>query len=102
MSADPSPVAWPPVSPARLAESVAALAARVGEPEIRTQLHALGAVLANLGAERDGAGERALLVAEIEGRLQRGESVQPPLLRRLAALDRAAVQPVDWSAASSG
>jgi hypothetical protein len=102
MSVDPSLDAWPPVSLQRLSESVAALAARVSEPDVKTQLHALSAVLANVGAERDGAPERARLIGRLELRLAREEGVNLQALRRLARLDRAAVHPVDWSAASSG
>ncbi len=108
MSADPSPDAgppldaWPPVSLRRLSESVAALALRVSEPDVRTQLHALSAVLSNVGAERDGAQERARLIDGLEQRLEREGGLDLQALRRLAALDRAAVHPVDWSAASSG
>lgn len=101
MSTDPSTVtAWPPVSIERLSESVVALADRVAEADVRAQLHALGAILANLGAERTGQPERERLIGEYARDAVRGGPQALEVLRRLAALDRSAVMPVDWSAAS--
>src|SRR5207249_11619004 len=53
--------AWPPVETGRLADALAALAERVAERDVRAQLHALGAVLRNLGGEAAGAEERRAL-----------------------------------------
>lgn len=94
--------AWPPVSLQRLAESVDRLAGRVAEADVRVQLHALSAVLLNLGAERTGDAERERLMAEYGRLADRADETAVAVLRRLAALDRAAVTPVDWSAASGG
>jgi hypothetical protein len=90
------------VSLERLARSVSALAEQVAETDIRAQLHALGAVLANLGGESADAAERERLVAEYERLADTDEASALDVLVRLAALDRATVAPVDWSAASGG
>lgn len=85
----------------RLAAAVTALAQRVAEPEVRTQLHALAGVVANLDVAppRDAdADEGALHEAMAAG----NESEVVRLARRIAAAERARVKRVDWSAASGG
>jgi hypothetical protein len=101
-SEPPSTTAWPPVSLPRLAESVTRLADRVAEADVRVQLRALSAVLVNLSAERTGDAERQRLAAEYARLADAADASAVAVLRRLAALDRAAVTPVDWSAASDG
>jgi hypothetical protein len=89
--------AWPPVEPERLADAVELLADRVEERDVRAQLNALAAVLRNVGRESEGEAERQ--------ELQRALAERPDdldVLRRLAALNRAAVRPVDWSAVTGG
>jgi len=93
--------AWPAPSPDRLADAVAALAERVGEREIRAQLHALTGVLRNLGRETLDAEARSRIGAELADAVAAGaEQRTIALMRELARLDRAAVRAVDWSAAS--
>jgi hypothetical protein len=93
----------PPVDPVRLADAVAALAGRSGEPEVRAQLHALSGLVRNLDAPAVPAGERAPLEAEIERAIARDDEPGAiAAMRRLAALERAPIRPIDWSAASGG
>lgn len=103
MNPKPPTTAWPPPSLPQLAATVVALAGRVSESDMRTQLYALAAVIENLGAENTDTDERRALEARLAVALA---SEDEPLalleLRRLTALDRAAVHPVDWSAASRG
>jgi hypothetical protein len=87
----------------RLAEVVSALAARAADPELRTQLHALSGIVANLDAKALDRGRRA----ELEGRIEAGiEAEDEPLvlaaMAELAALEREPLRWVDWSAASGG
>jgi hypothetical protein len=97
------PGAWPAPSLARIAANVAALAARVAEPDVRSQLHALAALVENLGGEaRDGERRRALEQQLAAALAADDERRALATLRELTALDRAAVHPVDWSAASGG
>jgi len=93
--------AWPAPSPDRLADAVAALAERVGERDIRAQLHALTGVLRNLGRETLDGEARSRIGAELADAVAAGaEQRAIALMRELARLDRAAVRAVDWSAAS--
>lgn len=98
-----APSAWPPVPADRLADAVVALAGRIAEPDVRAQLHALSGVLRNLGAEGAGADARdsheRALAAALRDEDERGVL---EALRRLSAVNRGAVVPVDWSAASGG
>jgi hypothetical protein len=92
-----------PPPPERLAAAVAALAARVGEPEARAQLHALGALLDGYEPEAAGAVEGESLEESIRVAIEAED--EPGLvraMRELAGLDRAAVRGVNWSAASGG
>jgi hypothetical protein len=89
--------------PERLADAVTALATRATDPEVRAQLHALDGLLRALAAPAPEPAQRAPLVAAIDAAIERGEEhAAIAAMRRLAALDRAAVPSVDWSAASRG
>jgi hypothetical protein len=93
--------AWPPLAGERLGDAVAALAERVSEADVRAQLHALASILRNLGREAEGGEERRALSTALVAAVAAGEEEQAiEVARRLAALDRAAVRPVDWTAAS--
>jgi hypothetical protein len=87
----------------RLAEAVTALAGRVAEPEARAQLYALGGILRNIALEPPDRDARSALERAVVGAMRDGdEAAAIAAMRRLAALDRAPLQPVDWSAASGG
>jgi hypothetical protein len=93
--------AWPPVGRDRLAQAVTSLAGRAETPEQRAQLHALAAIVRNLGSEEKHADERAELERAIDRALEAGaEDEALQAARKLAAADRRAVDPVDWAAAS--
>jgi hypothetical protein len=94
---------WPAYDRERLADAVAALADRVEKHDVRAQLHALSAVIRNLGREEIGAAERARCARDLTAALAADdEEAVTTALRRLAAVNREAVRPVDWSAASGG
>lgn len=95
--------AWPAYDPERVAAAVAALAERVAEKDVRVQLHALSAVIRNLGREGMRADERALHAAALAEALaaEDDDGIMGPL-RRLTKVNRDTVRPVDWSAASGG
>jgi hypothetical protein len=87
----------------RLAEVVEELAERSQDPPVRTQLHALVGVIANLGIEDPDLGRRAELERRIEAGMAAGEEdAVLAAMAALAALERAPLRRVDWSAASSG
>jgi hypothetical protein len=95
--------AWPPVETDRLADALAALAERVVERDVRAQLHALGAVLRNLGGEEADMEERRRLADELAAACAEGDEPRAlAALRELAALDRGARRAVDWSAVTGG
>ena len=99
----PSREAWPAPTPDRLADAVAALAERVAAVVVRAQLHALSAVLRNIGRETLDGEARNRLGAELAEAVTAGDEQRTiALMRELARLDRAAVRAVDWSAASGG
>ncbi len=92
-----------PPSAERLAAAVAALAGRVSEPEARAQLHALGALLDGYEPDAPGTDAREPLEQAILTAIEAED--EPGLvraMRALAAIDRAAVRDVNWSAASGG
>lgn len=100
---DGAPHTTPAVEPDRLSAAVAALAAAAAQPEVRTQLHALSGILANLVPQPVDEAERTRLEAELSGALDAGdEPAVVGAMRRLAALDRARIRPVDFSLASRG
>jgi hypothetical protein len=95
--------AWPPVAPDRLADALAALAGRVAERDVKAQLHSLAAVLRNLGGDGADADARLQLERAVaEAVAEEDEARAVAALRELTSLNRAAVRPVDWSAATGG
>ena len=101
MSAAQRASAWPPVAPGRLADAVAVLADRVAERDVRAQLHALADILRNLGGETAGEDARRELERSLAAALaEEDEQRAVAAARALARTNRAAVSPVDWSAAS--
>ena len=87
----------------RLAASVALLIERVGEPEVRAQLHALVPLLEHFDAQAPDPVARG----ELEDAIDRAiaDEDEPALIAamvKLAALDRSAAGTVAWSAASGG
>jgi hypothetical protein len=87
----------------RLAASVRALATSVADPDARAQLHALAGILDNLAVPQPPVQERASAAADVASAMAAGD--EPSAIaaaRRLAALDRAGLRHVDWSAASGG
>jgi len=95
--------ASPPVSHDRLAGAVAELSRRVGQPELRAQLNALGALLSNLESHVASQEARVPLEAAISRAVQvDDEQGVIAAMRRLAAVDRAVLAAVDWSAVTGG
>jgi hypothetical protein len=95
--------AWPPAAPDRLADALTALAGRVAERDVRAQLHSLAAVLRNLGGEAAGAEERLELERALAAAVAAADEPRAvAALRDLTRLNREAVGPVDWSAATGG
>lgn len=87
----------------RLAEAVGALATRVREPELRAQLHALDGIVRNLAIPAPDPAQGAELEAALRAAMDDDdEAAAIAAMRRLAALERAPLQPVDWSSASGG
>ena len=87
----------------RLADAVSALARRVDDPLVRAQLHALGGIARNLDAPPPDPAARRELEGAIDAALDAGdEPAALAAMRRLAALEREPIRPVDWSAASGG
>jgi len=85
----------------RVAAAVTALGRRSAEPDVRAQLAALSALVRNLGDGPPPA--RAELEAALDAALAAGdEAAVVAAARALARAERAAVVPVDWSAASHG
>jgi hypothetical protein len=87
----------------RLAEAVRALAERSQEAPVRTQLHALSAVIANLDVEDVDPARRAELVRRLDAGIEADEErAVLSAMAELAALERGPLRRVDWSAASGG
>jgi hypothetical protein len=87
----------------RLADAVRALAARATDQEVRAQLHALDALVRGLSRATVTPAQRAPLEAALDAAMERGDERDAIIaMRRLAALQRAGVPSVDWSAASRG
>jgi hypothetical protein len=87
----------------RLAAAAAALVGRVDDPVARAQLHALAALLDGYEEGGEDDGRRTALEQAIAAAIEDGdEGALIPAMRRLAAIDRAAVRSVNWSAASGG
>jgi hypothetical protein len=86
------------LDPDRLADTVAALAARTPDGSVRAQLHALAGIVRNAGRE---PADTAALAAAVDTALEReDEPAAIAAMRRLAAAERAGLRAVDWSAAS--
>jgi hypothetical protein len=86
----------------RLAASVRALATSVADLGVRAQLHALAGILDNLEVPPPAA-DRAAAVADVASAMAQSDEARAiAAARRLAALDRAGLRHVDWSAASGG
>jgi hypothetical protein len=95
--------ASPPVAKDRLAGAVSDLAARVEAPDVRAQLNALAALLVNLSSHVASDDARRPLERSIVAAIDAGdEAAAISAMRRLAALDRSVLGPVDWSAVTRG
>jgi hypothetical protein len=95
--------ASPPVGQDRLADALSDLAARIEAPDVRAQLNALAALLRNLGSQVAADDVRGPLEAGIAAAIEVGdEAATISAMRRLAALDRSVLAPVDWSAVTRG
>jgi hypothetical protein len=87
----------------RLADAVGALAGRAGGADVRAQLHALAGILRNLDAPGVDEAQRDALAQRLAAAMRDDdEPAAIDAMRRLAALDRAPLRGVDWSAASGG
>lgn len=96
-------LAWPPADAQRLADVVQALAGDVGEPDVRAQIHAVAALLANLGAEDADQQQREALEQDLAAALAAEDEADVlAAVRRLARLNRRLVTPVDWTAVTGG
>lgn len=79
------------------------LTRRVASPEVRSQLGALGALLANLDSQTAPDAARYELEVAIATAIDgNDEAAAVAAMRSLAALDRAVLTPVDWAAVSRG
>lgn len=97
------PEAWPAPAPDRLADAIATLADRIEEGDVRAQLHALSGVVRNIGRETLDSEARMRIGAELADAVAAEDERRAIVaMRKLARLNRAAVRPVDWSAASGG
>jgi hypothetical protein len=95
--------ASPPVSHDRLADALSDLASRIEAPDVRAQLNALAAVLGNIGSHVAPDDARRPLEASIAAAVEAGDEAGAiAAMRRLAALDRSVLVPVDWSAVTRG
>jgi hypothetical protein len=93
----------PPVGNDRLAGALSDLAARIEAPDVRAQLNALAALLVNLSSPVASDGARRLLEGSIAAAIDAGDEAGAiSAMRRLAALDRSVLAPVDWSAVTRG
>jgi hypothetical protein len=97
------PTAWPSPDLEQLAVAAEGIAERLEEPELRAQVFGLAAVIRNLGREQLGGHERAATQAALAAAVAGDdEAAAVAELRRLAALDRAALLPVDWNKVTGG
>lgn len=95
--------ASPPVGRDRLADALSDLAARIEAPDVRAQLNALAALLSNLGSQVAPDDARGPLEAAIVAAIDAGDEAGAiSAMRRLAALDRSVLAPVDWPAVTRG
>ncbi|HUA72290.1 MAG TPA: hypothetical protein VMA96_14445 [Solirubrobacteraceae bacterium] len=92
-----------PVAQDRLADALSDLAAGIEAPDVRAQLNALAALLGNLGRPVASDDVRRPLEESIAAAIGAGDEAGAiSAMRQLAALDRSALAPVDWSAATRG
>jgi hypothetical protein len=95
--------ASPPVGQHRLADALSDLAAHIDAPDVRAQLNALAALLGNLGSQVAPDDARGTLEESIAAAVRSGDEAGAiSAMRRLAALDRSMLAPVDWSAVTRG
>jgi hypothetical protein len=95
--------ASPPIGQHRLADALSELATRIEAPDVRAQLHALAALLGNLGSQVAPDDVRGPLEVAITAAIEVGDEAGAiSAMRRLAALDRSVLAPVDWSAVTRG
>jgi tryptophanase len=90
--------------PERLAAAITGLADGVEDGFLRTQLHAVAALVEHLDARPLGVvAESGALAREIDAAMAAGdEAAVIGAARRLASAERATVRPVDWTQVSSG
>jgi hypothetical protein len=90
--------------PQRLAAAVRGLAGGVADAYLKTQLHAIAALLAHLEARPIGvvAESPALARAMDEAMAAGDETAAIAAARRLARAERTTVGAVDWAAVNSG
>ena len=92
-----------PVAQDRLADALSDLAARIDSPDVRAQLNGLAALLLNLGSQVPSDDVRRPLEESMLKAIDAGDEAGAiSAMRRLAALDRSVLAPVDWSAVTSG
>lgn len=95
--------AWPPPDLNRLADVVRILAEEVEPPEVRAQIHAVGALLRHIGREVGDEQARAQSGQRIAQAVADGdEAAMVQAMRELTSRDRSLVDPVDWSAVTGG
>ena len=95
--------ASPPVATDRLAGALSDLAARIEAPDVRAQLNGLAALLGNLSSDVPSDDARRPLEGSIAAAIDAGDEAGAiSAMRRLAALDRSVLAPVDWSAVTRG
>lgn len=95
--------ASPPVATDRLAGALSELAARIEAPDVRAQLYGLAALLGNLSSEVASDDAHRPLERSIAAAIDAGDEAGAiSAMRRLAALDRSVLAPVDWSAVTRG
>jgi len=92
-----------PVAQDRLADALSDLAGRIEAPDVRAQLNSLAALLGNLGSRVASDDVRRPLEEAIAAAIDAGDEAGAiSAMRQLAALDRSALAPVDWSAVTRG
>lgn len=95
--------ASPPVATDRLAGALSELAARIEARDVRAQLNGLSALLVNLHSHIAPDDARWPLEGSIAAAIDAGDEAGAiSAMRRLAALDRSVLAPVDWSAVTRG
>lgn len=92
----------PRTDPARVADALTAIAAKVPDADVRAQLHAAAGIVRNLVAPPPhpevGAALEALAAADEAA----DDVAVVAAIAQVASLERAGLHPVDWTAASGG